>query len=214
MATSSKGPNHSRYDLVRAFFRKKPSTDSSLRELFEEQGDLLREIGRFLEDQKTAGPATESVDSNATSTYPTSTYDSVSTQTDFAIEPTDRPSEAPADIRADYRSISTQTDVEVANHPPLADRTVRTAQSSLQTTLQRPIFGFSMGQSIQFCTSEVSNSTMPFDFHGFSDTGATKVGGKMPDASSLDEPRVIRGEDRIKVPWKGGYIVVRLPPFS
>ncbi|KAK1765149.1 hypothetical protein QBC33DRAFT_174395 [Phialemonium atrogriseum] len=194
MATSSKALNHSKYEL----------------------GDLLRDIGRFLEDQKAAGPATGLVDLSPSSTHPASTYDSVSTLTEFPIGPMDRPSEAPADLRADYRSISTQTDLEVAEHPPLVDRTVRTPQASLQTTLERPIFefSFSMGPSIQFCSSEDSISKMPLDSHCFSDTGATKVRGKLPSPSSLDEPHVIRRADIIKVPWKEKIIVVRLPPLS
>lgn len=199
-------PNH---DLERGFFRAERDSTTSLRELLEAQSDILGDILRHLEDQNVTNLSPELLDSN-----PPSPCDSGSTLADTAIGPRNKPNEAPAGTRHDYRSIATQTGAEVTNHPPLAHRSIPTPPPSPPTTPARSISKSRKGESTQVHSSIDSNSKVPLGPLRAGNVAVAKVGGNVPDPRSLKEPQVIRRNDKIMVPWRGYYIVVRLPPPS
>ena len=138
-----------------------------------------------------------------------------STLADTAIGPRDKPSEAPAGTRHDYRSIATQTDTEVTKHRPLVHRSIPTPPPSPPTTPARSVSKSRNGQSTQIYSSIEPDSKIPIGSAGLGNVAVTEVGRNMTDSRSLKETKVIWRSVKIKVPWKGGRcIVIRLPPTS
>lgn len=195
-----------KHDLEHGFFREEQDSALGLRKLLEAQRDMLRDILRHLENQNVTCLTPESLDSNAPSPC-----DSRSTLADTVTGPRDQPSEALPGTRHDDRSISTQTDSE-RKKQRLAHRNIPTPPPSPPTTPARSVPKSRDGQSTQVSSSMDSSLKTPLGSISVSNVAATEVGINMPDPRSLKETQVIRSKDRIKVPWKGYYIVVRLPP--